>query len=105
MLGVSQRAIHSVRRDLYNKLQTLPIRFFDERSTGEVMSRFTNDVDMIGEMLNQTITQLINGAITIVGTLFIMFYTNWLLAIVTILFLPLMVKAGKTIAKKSHKYN
>lgn len=104
MLGVSQRAIHSVRRDLYNKLQTLPIRFFDERSTGEVMSRFTNDVDMIGEMLNQTITQLINGAITIVGTLFIMFYTNWLLAIVTILFLPLMVKAGTTIAKKSHKY-
>ncbi len=104
MIGVSQRAIYSVRRDLYNKLQTLPIRFFDERSTGEVMSRFTNDVDAIGEMLNNTITQIINGVITVVGTISIMFYTNWILAIVTIAFLPLMLKAGGSIAKKSHKF-
>ena len=104
MIGVSQRAIYSVRRDLYNKLQTLPIRFFDERSTGEVMSRFTNDVDAIGEMLNNTITQIINGVITVVGTIAIMFYTNWILAIVTMAFLPLMLKAGGSIAKKSHKF-
>jgi len=104
MIGVSQRAIYSLRSDLYNKLQTLPIRFFDERSTGEVMSRFTNDVDAIGEMLNNTITQLINGIITITGTIIIMFYTNWILAIVTLLFLPLMLKAGGTIAKRSRKY-
>lgn len=104
MIGISQRAIYSVRRDLYNKLQTLPIRFFDERSTGEVMSRFTNDVDAIGEMLNNTITQIINGVITVVGTITIMFYTNWILAIVTMAFLPLMVKGGGAIAKRSHKY-
>lgn len=104
MIGISQRAIYSVRRDLYNKLQTLPIRFFDERSTGEVMSRFTNDVDAIGEMLNNTITQIINGVITVVGTIAIMFYTNWILAIVTMAFLPLMVKGGGAIAKRSHKY-
>ena len=104
MIGVSQRALYSLRSDLYNKLQTLPIRFFDERSTGEVMSRFTNDVDAIGEMLNNTITQLINGIITITGTIIIMFYTNWILAIVTLLFLPLMLKAGGTIAKRSRKY-
>lgn len=104
MIGISQGAIYSVRRDLYNKLQTLPIRFFDERSTGEVMSRFTNDVDAIGEMLNNTITQIINGVITVVGTITIMFYTNWVLAIVTMAFLPFMVKGGGAIAKRSHKY-
>ena len=104
MIGVSQRALYSLRRDLYNKIQILPIRFFDERTTGEVMSRFTNDVDAIGEMLNNTITQLISGAITIIGTIIIMFYTNWLLAIITILFVPLMLKAGGTIAGKSRKF-
>lgn len=104
MIGVSQRALYSLRRDLYNKIQLLPIRFFDERTTGEVMSRFTNDVDAIGEMLNNTITQLISGAITIIGTVIIMFYTNWLLAIITILFVPLMLKAGGTIAGKSRKF-
>ena len=104
MIGVSQRALYTLRRDLYNKIQILPIRFFDERTTGEVMSRFTNDVDAIGEMLNNTITQLISGAITIIGTVIIMFYTNWLLAIITILFVPLMLKAGGTIAGKSRKF-
>ena len=104
MIGVSQRALYSLRKDLYNKIQLLPIRFFDERTTGEVMSRFTNDVDAIGEMLNNTITQLISGAITIIGTVIIMFYTNWLLAIITILFVPLMLKAGGTIAGKSRKF-
>lgn len=104
MIGVSQRALYSLRRDLYNKIQILPIRFFDERTTGEVMSRFTNDVDAIGEMLNNTITQLISGAIAIIGTVIIMFYTNWLLAIITILFVPLMLKAGGTIAGKSRKF-
>ena len=104
MIGVSQRALYSLRKDLYNKIQILPIRFFDERTTGEVMSRFTNDVDAIGEMLNNTITQLISGAITIIGTVIIMFYTNWLLAIITILFVPLMLKAGGTIAGKSRKF-
>ena len=104
MIGVSQRALYSLRNDLYNKIQILPIRFFDERTTGEVMSRFTNDVDAIGEMLNNTITQLISGAITIIGTVIIMFYTNWLLAIITILFVPLMLKAGGTIAGKSRKF-
>lgn len=104
MIGVSQKAIYRIRQDLFNKVQTLPVRFFDERSTGEVMSRFTNDVDTVGELLNNSITQLINGVITVVGTLGLMLYTNWLLTIITILFIPFMLKAGATIAKKSRKY-
>lgn len=104
MISVSQRAIYNIRKDLFNKVQTLPIRFFDERSTGEVMSRFTNDVDTVGELLNNSVTQLINGVITVVGTLGLMIYTNWLLTIITILFIPLMLKAGAAIAKRSRKY-
>ena len=104
MISVSQKAIYNIRKDLFDKVQTLPIRFFDERSTGEVMSRFTNDVDTVGELLNNSITQLINGVITVVGTLGLMIYTNWVLTIITILFIPLMLKAGAAIAKRSRKY-
>lgn len=104
MIGVSQRAILNIRNDLYNKIQSLPIRFFDERNTGEIMSRFTNDIDSVGEMLNNSITQLISGTITIVGTLALMIYTNWILTIITIVFIPLMLKAVATIAKRSRRF-
>lgn len=104
MIGISQRAILNIRNDLYNKIQSLPIRFFDERNTGEIMSRFTNDIDSVGEMLNNSITQLISGTITIVGTLALMIYTNWILTIITIVFIPLMLKAVATIAKRSRKF-
>ena len=96
MICISQRAILNIRNDLYNKIQSLPIRFFDERNTGEIMSRFTNDIDSVGEMLNNSITQLISGTITIVGTLALMIYTNWILTIITIVFIPLMLKAVAT---------
>lgn len=104
MIGISQRAILNIRNDLYNKIQSLPIRFFDERNTGEIMSRFTNDIDSVGEMLNNSITQLISGTITIVGTLALMIYTNWILTIITIVFIPLMLKAVATIAKRSRRF-
>ncbi len=104
MIGVSQKAIRSIRSDLFNKIQTLPIRFFDERNTGEIMSRFTNDVDAVGEMLNNSVTQLISGTVTIIGTLALMIYTNWILTVITLLFIPFMLKAGATIAKRSRKF-
>ncbi len=104
MINISQRAIRDIRNDLFDKIQSLPIRFFDERNTGEVMSRFTNDIDSVGEMLNNSITQVISGTITIVGTLALMLYTNWILTIITIVFIPLMLKAGATIAKRSRKF-
>ncbi len=104
MIGISQRAIFNIRNDLFNKIQSLPIRFFDERNTGEIMSRFTNDIDAVGEMLNNSITQLISGTITIVGTLALMIYTNWILTIITIVFIPLMLKSVATIAKRSRKF-
>lgn len=104
MIGISQKAIRSIRSELFNKIQTLPIRFFDERSTGEVMSRFTNDVDAVGEMLNNSVTQIISGVITVTGTLALMIYTNWILTVITLIFIPFMLKAGAFIAKKSRRF-
>lgn len=104
MLHISQGSIQKIRNDLFKKVQSLPIRFHDTNSTGEVMSRFTNDVDNIGTMLDSTLVSLISGIITILGTLFFMIYTNVILAAITILFIPLFTIGGIIIAKKSRKY-
>lgn len=104
MIGVSQRALKTLRKDLFDHIQTLPVRYFDTNATGGIMSRFTNDVDVVGEMLNNTVIQLIQGFISIVGTVSIMLYMNVWLALLTILLVPLMLKAGGSIAKRSSQY-
>lgn len=104
MIGVSQGTLRHIREDLFKKLQKLPVRYFDQNPTGDIMSRFTNDVDIIGEMLNSTLVQIFSGTITLAGTLALMIYTNWVLALVTIVFSPVIAKVGATIASKSRKY-
>lgn len=104
MISVSQGTLKRIRESLFKKLQTLPVSYFDQNPTGDIMSRFTNDVDIIGEMLNSTLVQIFSGSITLIGTLALMIYTNWVLAIVTIIFAPLAAKVGMTIAGKSRKY-
>ena len=105
MIAVSQNAVEKIRNDLFKKLQKLPVRYFDSHPTGELMSRFTNDVDAIDMMINSTVTSLISGAITLVGTLFMMIYTNWILTIITAAFIPLYLFGGGLIGKKSAKYH
>ena len=104
MIGVSQRALAKIRADLFGKMQKLPVRFFDTRTTGEVMSRYTNDVDTIGEMLNTTVVSIFSGIISITGSLCLMLYTNIPLTVVTLVMTPIMAKAGTAIASKSRKY-
>lgn len=104
MIGVSQRALSKIRSELFTKMQKLPVRFFDTNPTGDIMSRYTNDVDTIGEMLNNTIVQIISGIISIVGTLTLMLYTNVWLTIVTLVMAPIMAKVGTTIAARSRKH-
>lgn len=99
MLTVSQNSLKHMRNDLYRKLQNLPMRYFDTHATGDIMSRFTNDVDAIGEMLNTTLIQIISGAITIVGTIILMLYTNPILGAITIVMTPLLTLASKLIIK------
>lgn len=100
MLKVSQNSLKYLRKDLYGKLQTLPMKYFDNTSTGDIMSRFTNDVDAVGEMLNTTLIQLISGIINIIGTVVLMLATNWLLGMITIIVTPLLTMISKTIIKK-----
>ena len=104
MINISQNAICKIRGDLFSKLQTLPVKFFDTNSNGELMSRCTNDVDTIGEMLNSTVVQLFSAVITIVGTLSLMVYTNIYLTLVTLVMFPLFINAGKAVAKRSQRY-
>ena len=104
MVGVSQRALLQLRKDLFVHVQELPVRFYDTNTTGDIMSRFTNDVDAIGEMMNNTIVQLVSGLINIIGTLALMLYTNWILSVLVIVTIPLIVKGGASIAKRSRKY-
>ncbi len=104
MVGISQGAIERIRNDLFDKVQTLPIRFFDNNPTGEVMSRFVNDVDNIGMMLDQAIVSLISGTITLVGTFAMMVYTNIWLTLITVVFTPIFILGGQAIAKASRKY-
>ena len=82
MLEVAQSALVRIRTDLFTKMQKLPVRFYDTNSNGDLMSRFTNDVDTIGNMLSSTLVQLFSGTLSIIGTLFLMLYTNiWLTAV------------------------
>ncbi|MBO4394935.1 MAG: ABC transporter ATP-binding protein, partial [Eubacterium sp.] len=101
MLSVSQRALIRIRKDLFDHLQDMPVRYFDTNSTGDIMSRFTNDVDAIGEMMNNTFTRLISGVINIVGTLAIMLIENIWLSLITIFMSPLMMAAAIKIGKRS----
>ena len=104
MIGVSQRALIRIRKDLFDHLQEMPVRYFDTNSTGDIMSRFTNDVDMIGELMNNTVIQLISGTISVIGTLAIMLYMNVWLALITVVMVPVMIKAAGSIAMRSSRY-
>lgn len=104
MLGISQGALQNIRNDLYQKMQKLPVRFYDTHNHGELMSRYTNDIDAIGEMLNNTIVQLFSGAITIIGSVVLMIYTNIWLSLITFITLPILTKAGAFIAGRSRRF-
>lgn len=104
MLSVSQNATEKIRNELFEKLMKLPVRYFDKTPTGETMSRFTNDVDNIDVMLNNSLTSVVSGSISLIGTLVFMITTNIWLTLVTVVFLPVFAKGGAFIAKKSRKY-
>lgn len=104
MLTVAQNALQRIREELFSKLQKLPLRFYDTNNNGDLMGRFTNDVDTIGTMLSSTLVQLFSGALSIVGTLGLMLYTNIYLTIITVVMIPLMMKAGGFVAGRSQKY-
>ena len=104
MLTISQNSVEKIRNDLFKKLQKLPVRYFDTHPTGEVMSRFTNDVDNIDVMFNNSLTSIVSGVISLVGTFVFMVTTNIWLTIITVVFIPFFAIGGAKIAGASRKY-
>lgn len=101
MIGVSQKTIRTLRQELFEKLQSLPLAFFDKRKQGDLMSRMTNDIDNLNAALSQSVVQIVSSVLTIVGTALVLFYLNWVLAIVTLIVIPLIVWTTKQIIKGS----
>jgi len=105
MVGASQRAIQEIRNDLFAKLQTLSLRFFDQRTHGELMSRLANDVENVSAVLTESVITLISSAPSLVGIAAMMFVMNWQLALVSLVTLPLMMVINRWIGKRTrHGY-
>lgn len=104
MAHISQGALRDIRKDLFDKGQKLPVRYYDQNTNGEIMSRFMNDVDNVGELLNSTLMQLISGVISIIGTSIMMIITSWQLTLVSLIMIPVTMLAVTGVAKASRKY-
>lgn len=104
MNKVSQRTGYELRKRLIEKMKKLPMKYFDDKSTGEVLSIITNDVDNLTQGLNQVSTQVISSVITVVGILIMMFSINFVMTIVSLLVLPFSLVMMASISKKSQKH-
>ncbi|MEU2337244.1 ABC transporter ATP-binding protein [Streptomyces sp. NPDC006654] len=98
------RTMYRLREDVQGKLSRLPLSYFDRRQRGEVLSRATNDIDNIGQTLQQSMGQLINSVLTIVGVLAVMFWVSWLLALVALATVPLSFLVATRIGKRSQPH-
>ena len=103
MTVIAQKTIAKIRKDAFSNLQTLPVSYYDKNQSGDIVSRITNDVDLISNMLAQVIMELISSAITLIGALIAMFIVNWILALVVLLFVPIMVVFTGQIGKRTKK--
>lgn len=103
MNGVSQRTLKKMRKHIFEKLQILSISFFDRNRDGDLMSRITNDVDNISSTMTHSVIQFVESIITLLGTLGFMIYMSWELTLVTMVTVPLIYVAAKTIARFSRK--
>jgi ATP-binding cassette subfamily B protein len=104
MLRISQRLVYTLRKEFFDKMQRLPLGFYDTRSHGDTMSRITNDVDNISSTIAQTTTQLIASIITLVGSLAVMIRLNLLLTLAVLLCVPLVSILTRMIASRSRAY-
>ena len=101
MVHVAQHTVAALRQDLFDRLQELPVSYYDRHQSGDLMSRFTNDIDTISEMLNSSFASIISNVLTFVGTVAMMIVLNPWLTLITFLFLGLMAVVVKTIGGRS----
>ncbi|HWW85003.1 MAG TPA: ABC transporter transmembrane domain-containing protein, partial [Vicinamibacterales bacterium] len=104
MANIAQQTVYAMRREVEAKFDRLPLKFFDSRTHGEVMSRAVNDLDSISGTLQQTLTQLLTSTLTLIGVTIMMLTISWILTLVTVLTLPLSILLVARIAKRSQKF-
>ena len=104
MTNVSQKVTYKMRNDLVSKINKLPMRYFDKKTNGEVLSIITNDIDTLSTNLNQSITQIISASCTLIGILVMMLSISWQMTLVSIIILPITLIIVSFIVSKSQKY-
>ena len=104
MTGVSQKITYKLRNDIAVKINKLPMKYFDTKTHGEVLSVITNDIDTLGMNLNQSITQIITSICTIIGILIMMFSISWQMTLISLVILPIAGIFVKIIVGRSQKY-
>ncbi len=101
---IGQRTVTRIRADLFSKMERLPVKYFDTHKHGDMMSRYTNDIDRISEALTDSLSDMLSSALTLVGVFVMMLYISPLLTLVVLVTVPLMIFAAKFVVKKSRKY-
>ena len=104
MTGISQKMTYRMRKEISEKINRLPMKYFDKTTHGEVLSRVTNDVDTLSQSLNQSATQLITSVTTLIGVLVMMLSISPLMTVVALLILPISMIFVSTIVKHSQKF-
>ena len=104
MAGIAQKTVYTLRQEVEAKFDRLPLRFFDSRTHGELMSRAVNDLDSISSTLQQNLTQLLTSALTLIGVIVMMLTISWILTVAIVLTLPLSIVIVARIAKRSQKF-
>lgn len=102
--GISQKVAYSLRKDISEKIDRLPLSFFDKHASGDILSRITNDVDTIAQSLNQSMAQIITSTVTVVGVLIMMFTISWQLTLIALAILPVTFGILGMVMSRSQKY-
>lgn len=101
---IGQRTVMRMRTDLFNKMERLPLKYFDTHQHGDLMSRYTNDIDQVSNALTDSLSDLLTSALMLIGILSLMIYISPILTLVTLITVPLMFLSAKTVVKQSKKY-
>lgn len=104
MTGITQKTCYRMRQDISKKINRMPMKYFESRTYGEVLSRITNDVDTLGQSLNQSITMIITSVATLIGTLAMMISISGIMTVISLVILPISVLLISFVAKHSQKY-
>ena len=104
MSGVAQKVSFNLRKEISEKINRLPLKYFDKMTHGEVLSRVTNDVDTVSQTLNQSLSQALSAFTTLIGVLIMMLTISWLMTVASVLIVPLSIILIALIVKKSQKY-